>query len=260
VPLTPTYTARAMAKTIADVIARMDALLGPIEVAGDARRFFLATYRRTTIAVDENVQAGFFLDGAWLERWDVAFASLYLDAVEQWDREGTAPGPWAIAFEAARGERLPPLRHTLLAMNAHINYDLPQAVLQVMTDDELADPAEVDRRRQDHAKIDEILSARVPIEDEELKKVEQPGDRTLLDRLLTPFNQAGTKRFLREAREKVWRNAQLLAEARRRGPDALADRLAELEQLSRARVADLRAPGQVLLRLARRGFGISLSA
>ena len=251
-----------MAKTIADVIARMDTLLGPLEAGGDTRRFFLATYRRMTIAVNEKVQAGFFLDGSWLERWDVAFAGLYLDAVEQWDREGTASGPWAIAFGAAQGEadHLPPLRHALLGINAHINYDLPQGLLQVMTDDELTDQAQVDRRRQDHAKIDEILSARVPIEDEELRKVEQPGDRTLLDRLLTPFNQAGTKRFLSEARHKVWRNAQLLGEARRRGPDALADRLAELEQLSRARVADLRAPGQVLLRLARRGFGVSLSA
>ena len=51
-------------------------------------------------------------------------------------------------------------------------------------------------------------------EDGELKKVEQPGDRTLLDHLLTPFNRAGSKRFLKEARGKVWRNAQALSLAR----------------------------------------------
>ena len=48
--------------------------------------------------------------------------------------------------------------------------------------------------------------------------------------------------------------------ARRTGPGALAARLAELEELSRARVADLRAPGQVILKLARRGFGVELVA
>ena len=44
---------------------------------------------------------------------------------------------------------------------------------------------------------------------------------------------------------------------RRLGP---LKRLAELEELSRARVADLRAPGQVILKLARRGFGVELAA
>ena len=37
-------------------------------------------------------------------------------------------------------------------------------------------------------------------------------------------------------------------------------RLAELERLATARVADLARPGQVLLRLAARGFGITLSS
>ena len=37
-----------------------------------------------------------------------------------------------------------------------------------------------------------------------------------------------------------------------------ATRLAELEVLSAAKIADLLAPGQVLLRLAVAGFGVSL--
>ena len=44
----------------------------------------------------------------------------------------------------------------------------------------------------------------------------------------------------------------------RRGPEAYAVRLAELEVLSAARIADLLAPGQVLLRLAVAGFGVVL--
>ena len=76
--------------------------------------------------------------------------------------------------------------------------------------------------------------------------------------MLQPFNRQGTKRFLKEARRKVWANARALNEARRDGPDAVAARLGELEILSEARVADLRAPGQVILKLARRGFGVVL--
>ena len=129
------------------------------------------------------------------------------------------PGPWRVAFEAANAApRVPPIRHLLLGMNAHINYDLPQALIQVITDQEFDDPALVARRSRDHEHIDAILSSRVAAEDGELKKVEQPGDRTLLDHVLTPFNRAGSKRFLKEARGKVWRNAQALSLARRREP------------------------------------------
>ena len=38
----------------------------------------------------------------------------------------------------------------------------------------------------------------------------------------------------------------------------LAARLKELEDLSSRRVADLKVPGQVLLKLAVRGFGVQL--
>jgi hypothetical protein len=77
-------------------------------------------------------------------------------------------------------------------------------------------------------------------------------------RLLQPLNRLATKRFLRESRAKVWANARLLDNARRAGPHAYATRLAELERLAATRVADLMAPGQVVLKLAVKGFGVRL--
>jgi len=65
-------------------------------------------------------------------------------------------------------------------------------------------------------------------------------------------------RLLREARLKVWHNTRELHQARLVGPDRYAVRLAELELLSAARIADLLAPGQVVLRLAVAGFGVVL--
>lgn len=244
---------------IDDLLSRMDALLQPMRTAGDERQHFLSTYMRTTVAVKHEIERGAFVDDAWTERWDIAFADLYLDALEEWNAKGSASGPWRIAFEAANATpRVPPIRHLLLGMNAHINYDLPQALILVITDQEFDDPALVARRSRDHERIDAILSGRVAAEDHELRKVERPGDRTLLDHLLTPFNRAGSKRFLKEARGKVWRNAKALSLARRQGLEPLGDRLRELEALSAERVADLRRPGQVLLRLARDGFGVLL--
>jgi len=247
-------------ETVDALLARMDTLLAPLEERKDPIRFFLATYRRTTLAVRETIARRGFTDNDWVECWDVAFANLYLDAVEAWEAGRPPPGPWVAAFEAARkGSRLPPLRHLLLGMNSHINYDLPQSLLAVITDDEFDDDVVVARRAADHALMDQILVDRVKPEDDELAKVEEPGDRTWLDRALTPFNRAGTKRFLKESRTKVWRNAKLLSRARRQGPDALATRIAELDRLSEARIADLRVPGQVLLKLSVKGFGVELA-
>jgi Family of unknown function (DUF5995) len=83
-------------------------------------------------------------------------------------------------------------------------------------------------------------------------------ERSRTDRLLQPLNRLATKRFLRESRAKVWANTRLLDAARRTGPDPYATRLAELERLAAARVADLTAPGQVVLKLAVKGFGVRL--
>jgi len=237
-----------------ELIARMTALLEPLEAAGDQRRFFHATYLRTTRAVAAELTRGGFGDAEWVERWDIVFADLYLDALEA-DTAGRPPSrPWAIAFGAAAG--LPPLRHVLLGMNAHINYDLPQALVAVISDEQFGDAALLACREADHRVIDAVLASRVAAEDEQLTKLSGPAP--LPDRVLRPVSRLGTQRFLREARQKVWANAVVLSRARSRGPAAYAAALAQLEELSAAKVSTLLAPGQVLLKLAATGFGVRL--
>lgn len=227
---------------------RLDAL-----PADSPRRPFLSTYLRTTQAVGDAVDTGRFLDPDWVERWDVAFAELYLRAHDAFiaGEMSDVPRPWRLAFTAP--DDLPALRHVLLGINAHVNYDLPQAMLTVISTGDFADDGLVRRRRRDHESIDALLGSRVKDEDALL------GDtKTVLDRLLTPLNRLGSKRFLREARRKVWHNVAALNAARLEGDSVHARRLNELEVLSAARIADLLAPGQVLLRLAVAGFGVSL--
>jgi len=236
------------------LVGRMEALLAPLRERRDPNRHFLGTYLRTTKAVKAELAAGGFLDRAWVERWDVAFADLYLDALEIQQAGRRPPEPWAIAFGAAAADRLPPLRHLLLGMNAHINCDLAQSLLAVISDQELDDPELVARREADHRHIDDVLVARVGAEDAELQSI----GRSRTDRLLAPLNRLATRRFLKESRAKVWTNTRLLSQARRAGPEVYRARLAELERLSAARVADLVAPGQVVLKLAVRGFGVRL--
>ena len=244
--------------TIGDVVDRFRESYRPLVAARDEKRHFHAVYMRNTVAVKEDLERGGFLDRVWVEEWDVVFANLYLDALDRWNRGQMPSEPWRVAFEAARDASISPLHHVLVGLNAHLNYDLPQAFLAVVADDEFEDRELVRRRFRDFKHIDDIVVRRVKEEDLELRKVEDPGDRTFVDRLLTPFNRMASKRFLKEARRKVWHNALELSKARRLGPDAHAARLAQLEELSEAKVKDLLRPGKVLLRLAVTGYGVVL--
>ena len=240
-------------RDIDSVVAGMDDRLVTMPPGRSAQRLFLETYRRTTIAVAKAIREGSFEDPEWVEEWDVAFADLYLAALDRDLDGGPVSRPWRLAFDAPAS--LPALRHVLLGINAHINYDLPQALLAVISDEDFEDPRLLARRARDHERIDAVLSGRVAAEDAELGAVSVV---TLTDRLLQPLNRLSSKRFLREARQKVWHNTTELQRARRAGAKAYAERLAELEVLSAARIADLLAPGPVLLRLAVAGFGVTL--
>ena len=99
--------------TISDVIARFEAAYRPLVAGNDEKRHFHGVYYRNTIAVQADVERGGFLDPGWVEPWDVVFANLYLDALDQWNRGEPPPGPWRMAFQAAEDPSIPPLRHVL---------------------------------------------------------------------------------------------------------------------------------------------------
>jgi Family of unknown function (DUF5995) len=239
------------ATTIGQVVAELQQRIDALPPDQLHRRTFITTYQRTTQAVGDAIDAAFFEDPDWVVRWDVAFANLFLVAHDGYQIGRHVPRPWRFAFQA--DPALPTVVHLLLGMNAHINYDLPPATLSVITDHDFEDRVLMDRRRRDHQRIDRILARRVTAEDHTIG-----GARSVLDRILTPANRFSSRRFLREARHKVWLNLAELQRARQEGADVYRGRLAELELLAAAKIADLMRPGQVLLRLAMTGFGVTL--
>jgi hypothetical protein len=221
-----------MTGMIDEVIGRMQRLLEPLAAKNDPRQYFHATYLRTTMAVAAEIKRGGFVDAEWTERWDAAFASFYLDALEAAISGGEPSRPWAVAF-GAPAER-PALNHVLFGMNAHVNFDLPQALLAVITDDEFDEPAVIARREADHRNIDRVLASRVAAEDDVLIGISGPGSR--LNRLLKPLNELGSRRCA--GREGL---GQLCSEP---GPQAGAEADGALTQLSAsAPPRSLRSPG-----------------
>lgn len=119
----------APAGSIQDVIDKMtelDGLLAP----GDGVKWFNLLYLKVTEGVRTASAGAVWLRPAWLERLDVVFANLYFTALGTWHtNRPSVSRAWAALFNA-RSERLLRLQFALAGMNAHINHDLPLALVQ----------------------------------------------------------------------------------------------------------------------------------
>lgn len=111
-------------ESVDQVIQRMRAIDGQLDPR-DGVACFNKMYLRVTELVGQNIVDGFFRDPEFLERMDVLFAGLYFKAVDA----ATPPDAWKPLFDARDDRTIWPLQFALAGMNAHINHDLPLAVV-----------------------------------------------------------------------------------------------------------------------------------
>jgi hypothetical protein len=96
----------------------------------DGVRAFTRLYRAVTEAVDEQVRPGTFADAPFTRWLDVVFANLYFRALRAHVLgPKRAPRAWAPLFEARSRRGIAPIQFALAGMNAHINRDLPLALV-----------------------------------------------------------------------------------------------------------------------------------
>lgn len=113
-------------QAVIDRLRAIDAELSP----GDGA----AVFNRMYLTVTERVAAGLdgvatFANNAFMADLDVAFANLWLSAYDAASAGGDVPSAWAPLFEVRRDLRLLPIQFALAGMNAHIEHDLPVAVV-----------------------------------------------------------------------------------------------------------------------------------
>lgn len=99
--------------------------------ADDASGFFPAMYAQVTAAVEQRCVEGRFDDPDRMVRFVDRFAGYYVDALTAHRTGGPVPACWRASWDVAGDGRLLVVQHLLLGMNAHINHDLPQAVVAV---------------------------------------------------------------------------------------------------------------------------------
>lgn len=120
-------TGGADADAIAPVIARMEAINGQLP-AKDGVAYFNRLYLEVTRAVRTATATATFNDPAFVSRLDVIFAGLYFDAEATVSTGGACPVAWR-PLVAQRDRGHAPIQFALAGMNAHINHDLPLAVV-----------------------------------------------------------------------------------------------------------------------------------
>lgn len=229
------------AETIHEAIAAMDRRLERAAETDDPRGYFTCVYRAVTARVRDGIAAGDFDDPGRMERFDVTFANLYLDAAAAHDRGRACSASWRTAFDAA-GRPLLVLQHVLLGMNAHINLDLGVAAAATVP------AARIGELEHDFERINDVLVAMVDTMQDALAEA-SPWTRTL-DRLGGRVDEAVTAHGLRLARARAWDFAQVLADAEDRAR-VVAERDARVAAYAEAIVRP-RATTRALLAAARR--------
>ena len=123
---------------------------------------FNRLYLTITEGVLERLYAGRFADPAFLSRLDVEFAARYFDALRAWsDASPRCPQVWAGLFRRIPGPGSRPLPSASAGINAHINFDLPFAL--VTTFDHVGtDPIDDSDQHLDYLQINALFAAAVP--------------------------------------------------------------------------------------------------
>jgi len=116
-------------ETVPEVVARMEAIASPLP-RGDGVACFMRLYLAVTQGVEAHLGGATFEDPRFLTRLDITFACLFFDAVDAYARAPeTTPRAWLPLFQARSQRGIAPLQFALAGMNAHINRDLPVALV-----------------------------------------------------------------------------------------------------------------------------------
>ncbi|OMC27826.1 hypothetical protein A5740_20790 [Mycobacterium sp. GA-1841] len=124
------------ATTFDGVVHNLDLVIDWSIRANSTIGYFAALYKRGTIAIQRAAHAGDFTDAQWIEQLDCVFAKRYFDALNAFFHRGFYDPqeltlPWEIAFLNQHNHKASMLQHMVASLNAHICYDLGNAVVEL---------------------------------------------------------------------------------------------------------------------------------
>jgi hypothetical protein len=189
--------------TVAEVIAHMEAIETALSAADG-----LACFNRMNLEVTRQVNSelgqSFYADPAFMTHLDVAFASLYFGAADAAANPATAPLAWRPLMEQRANKGIEPIQFALAGMNAHINHDLPLAVVSTCT--ALGTSPDAGEHFADYQKVDQLLDAA----EQSIRQSFESAPELAADRHLSAVSNLIANWTINSARDLAWNNCLLL--------------------------------------------------
>lgn len=153
---------------------------------------------------------GIFADPAFMEQLDIEFARLYFEAIDGSIAGNQVPEAWEYLFnEEHNGDRYANIEGALLGVNAHINHDLTNALINAEM--VLTNPADLSDRKADFDLINDIFRNQIgPIVAGLLAQLQNPWKKwfwQFLDWLFGGLDEKAILKMIEAARNRAWRRA-----------------------------------------------------
>lgn len=190
--------------SIADVLATMESI-DALTVDGDGLKWFNWLYFQVTQAVETRVSSGGFTDAVFLSELDVQFAQLYFNALKNFLSNAALPDCWQTLFTQRNQTALTRIQFALAGINAHINHDLPIALVSTCQLQALS-PQHGTTQYTDYTSLNTTLDSLIEAAKQTLN-VRLLGD-ALPD--LSQLENTIAAWSVSAAREAAWNNAELL--------------------------------------------------
>jgi Family of unknown function (DUF5995) len=191
-------------KSVDDVVQIMQ-LIDEACIDGDGLKWFNHLYLQVTQAVQSRINSGGFRDGPWLAGLDVQFARLYFAALAASLSGQPLPQCWQVLFNSRNRTLVARIQFALAGVNAHINHDLPQAIVANCQATATV-PQHATAQYNDYTALNSTLDSLIDVDKRELH-VRLLGDAlppaSRLEDTLAAWGVSA-------ARESAWKNAELL--------------------------------------------------
>jgi hypothetical protein len=194
----------SLPRTVDDVVERLRAVqreLPPGDGAGVFNRLYLDVTERVAAALGE----GTFADPGFMAEFDVRFAHLWITAYDAVAGGRRPPSAWKPLFEQRATPGVLPIQFALAGMNAHINHDLPVAV--VTTCKQLGLTPDSPGVETDYRRVNDLLAA----VQEEVRRSFLDGIALAVDEQYAgPVADLVAGWSITRARDAAWTNARVL--------------------------------------------------
>jgi hypothetical protein len=191
--------------SVAEAIARMEAIAAVLPAA-DGIACFNRMYLDVTRQVSASLTQGFFADAGFMSQLDVTFANLYFAAADASSdpAPSSVPLAWQPLVDRRSAAGIEPIQFALAGMNAHINHDLPLAV--VATCAALGTAPDAGPHYADYQKVDTLLDAA----EQAVRESFETDLELAADRHLAAVADLIGNWTINSARDLAWNNCLLL--------------------------------------------------